>query len=58
MAFMCNQGILPGEIAFCETEVMNGIEQVGLSDPIPPANAHDPFAETEFPGKIVFELNE
>jgi hypothetical protein len=58
MTLLGNQCILPGEIAFGKTEIMNGVQQISLANSISPANTYDPFAETEFPGKIVFELSE
>jgi hypothetical protein len=58
MSFMNVQLVLPCKIAFGETEVMNGIEQVGLAHAVPSANAHNAFREREFLVKIIFELVE
>ena len=56
MPFVNVQLVLPGKIAFCETEIMNGIEQVGLAYAISPANTHHPFRKREILVKVVFEL--
>jgi hypothetical protein len=57
MPFLGYQGILPRKIAFGEAEIVDGIQQVGLANAVTPADTHDPFIETEFPRKIVLELN-
>jgi hypothetical protein len=32
-----------GKIAFCKTEIIDGIQQVGFSFTVQPADTHDPF---------------
>jgi len=50
--------IAAGKIAFCETAIIYGIEQVGFTHAVGAANAHYPFGERELPVLIVFELGE
>src|SRR5687768_15744964 len=50
--------ILPGKIATCKTEVMNGIKKVGLTHAIAPANAVEALAECNFPAEVIFKLIE
>jgi len=55
-AFVNTKLILPGKIAFGETEVINSVEQVGFPDAIAAANTYDPLIKTEGGLRIVFEL--
>jgi hypothetical protein len=48
--------ILAGKIAFRETEVVNGVQQVSFSHPVIPVNADHSFPEVETPVLVVFEL--
>jgi hypothetical protein len=47
-----------GKIAFGETQIIQGIQQVGFADPIIPANADDPFLKGKGCPGIVLELEE
>lgn len=58
MALMNIHLILSGKIAFGKTQVMNGIQKVGLSYPVSSANADDPFGKIEFLLKIIFKLKQ
>lgn len=58
MAMMDIVGILPAEIAFRKTQIMNGIQQVGFAHTITAADAYNPFREGELLREIVFELKE
>src|ERR1700739_2671506 len=46
------------KITFCETQVIQGSQQVGLADPIVSANADDPFLKREGGLGIVLKLKE
>ena len=50
--------VQPGKVAFRETEVVNGIQQVGFSHPIFTADACNPFCKVKRLIRIVFELIE
>ena len=52
------QMILAGKIAFGETEVVDGIQEVGLSDAVAPADTHNPFREAERGLPVVLELHQ
>jgi len=47
----------PGKITLGKTEVMNGIQQVGLSHPVFTINSHDTLGKIKAPVEIVFKLN-
>ena len=48
--------IRAAEVAFRKTEIMNGIEQVGLSGAIAAANANNPFGKPVLLKSIILEL--
>ena len=50
--------ILPSEVALGETEIVNGIQQVGFSDTVAPRDADDPFGKTELLLEIILELKQ
>jgi hypothetical protein len=50
--------VLPCEVAFCEAEVMDGVEQVGLAYAVPAADANDPFGERKLLLHVVLELED
>jgi len=47
-----------GKIAAGKAEVVDGVQQVGLADPIRPANTDDALAEFEACLVVVFEIGE
>jgi hypothetical protein len=47
-----------GKITFGETQVVQGIKQIGLADSIVPANADDPFLKRKGHPGIIFKLEE
>ena len=51
-------GILPGEVALCKTEVMNSIQQVGLSHTVSSADTGNAFIEPELLLEIIFKLEQ
>jgi hypothetical protein len=48
--------IAAGKIAFGETAIINGIEQVGFAHAIGAANTHDPLGEGKVTRLVIFEL--
>ena len=52
------QLVCPGKIAFGETEVMNGIQQIGFANSVAAANANNAFGKNKLLMKIVFELED
>jgi hypothetical protein len=48
--------VLPAEIAFGETEVMNGVEKIGFTNTIPSADANNTFGKTKLLLEIILEL--
>jgi hypothetical protein len=46
------------KIAFCKTEIIDRIQQVGFTHPVVTGDADDPFPELETGLAIVLELNE
>lgn len=48
--------ILAAEITFGETQVMNGIQAIGLANSITATNTYNAFCEPEFLLEIVLEL--
>jgi hypothetical protein len=44
------------EIAFGETEVINGVQQVCLAGTIMPGDPHDPPGKVEYPVGIILKL--
>jgi len=51
-------GIGPGEIAFCEAEIMNRIKQVGFTGPVVSANADQFFRKIESAVRVVLKLKQ
>jgi hypothetical protein len=47
-----------GKIAFGETQIIQSIQQIGLADPIIPANTDDPFLKRKGRPGIVLKLEE
>ena len=47
-----------GKIAFCDAEVIDGVQQVGLADPIIAADSYDPFLEFESGLSVILELHQ
>jgi hypothetical protein len=47
---------IPGKIAFCKTEVMNGIQQICFAYAIAATNAHNRFGKNKLLLKVIFEL--
>ena len=47
---------IAGKIAFGETEIMNGVEEVGFTYTIASANAHNIFGKTKLLVIIIFKL--
>ena len=50
--------VSPGKITFCKTEVVDGIQQIGLPHTIRAADADDPFPEPEGRLLVIFKLYE
>jgi len=50
--------VLPGEIALGKAQVVDGVEQIGLSNAIAAADANNPFVESEGGLFVVFELDQ
>ncbi len=48
--------ILPCEITFSKAQVMNGIQEIGLTNAIPATDAGDAFRKFNLPVEIIFEL--
>ena len=46
-----------GKIAFCKTEIIDRVQQVGFADPVLATDADDPFDEVKAGLAIVLELN-
>jgi hypothetical protein len=46
------------KIAFCDAEIINGIQQIGLTDPIIAADSYDPFPEFESGLSVILELHQ
>ena len=49
-------GFAAGKIAFCEAEVINGIQEVRLSGAVAPGDANDPLAKPVVGPGIVLKL--
>lgn len=49
---------ITGKIAFCKTEIMQCIQQVGFSNAIFTANSNYPFFYIKRGRLIIFELNQ
>jgi hypothetical protein len=47
-----------GKIAFCETQIIDCVQQIGLANAVAAANANNPFIETEGCMGIIFKLDE
>lgn len=58
MTMMNVHGILACEIAFCKTEIMDRVEQVGLAHPVAAANTDDPLRKLKVVLKVIFKLIE
>ena len=58
MTFQYVETILPGKITFSKTEIVNGIQGIGLAYPISSAYANYAFSKTEFLLKIILELKQ
>ena len=56
MALMDVHAVLPGEITFCKTQIVNRIQQIGFAHAIAAANTHNALVELELLVKIIFEL--
>jgi len=50
--------VATGKIAFGETAVINGIEQVGFANAVRAANANDPFGKRKLHLPVIFKLGE
>jgi hypothetical protein len=50
--------VLPGKIAFGETQIMNGIQQIGFAHTISAANANNALGKNKLLVEVVFELEQ
>jgi hypothetical protein len=48
--------VQPGEVAFSETEIVYGIQQIGFTQPVASTNPNNAFVKLELLMEIVFEL--
>jgi len=51
-----NQGVLAGKVTFGEAEVMNGVQQVGFTPSVAPANPDQGGGKAKLLVEVVFEL--
>jgi CO dehydrogenase/acetyl-CoA synthase alpha subunit len=58
VAVLGHQTVLAGKIAFGKTEVMDGIQQVGLTHTVTTANAYKGSGKAKLLVKVVLELEE
>jgi hypothetical protein len=52
------RAILAGKITAGETEVIDGVQQIGLAHAIAATDTHDPLGKPELTGKIIFKLKD
>ena len=50
-------GFAVGEVAFCKAEVIDGIQEVGLSGAVAPGDAYDTFVEPEIAPGVILKLD-
>jgi hypothetical protein len=47
-----------GKITFGETEIMDGIQEIGFTHPVLPTDTDNPFGQVKSPVAVVFELDQ
>jgi hypothetical protein len=52
------QAVQAGKIAFGKTEIMDRVQEIGLTHTVLATDPNDPFGNSKTPVTVVFELNQ